>query len=452
MADAYDPNETLRPEWTADGHLDDGTIHTWLDGAFDAASSAEVNAHVEGCAVCSAAVAEARGFTAGASRMLRALDASPSGVVPPAEVERVASLIVAAARRMPVAAAPMVAAAAAPAASTAVAAASVAASAAASAGGRASTAAKVRARRAWYQTPSFRAAAALVVVLGGSTYVFTRRNVATNDGSSEVRTARADSVRVDNAPAVARAVAPTVASADAPAPAVAGNAATSDQRVLGAAKKAAPAAVAPSVSAPLREAADRRSRVADAATPAATVAPMRAAAALDSLASPPTSQPTAPPASPRPTAPNAASGSAGRVTLAAPPVAAERAMKAMAAPMAAPMPPSTPLVCWNVSVNSAGEPMRLPVVSAEKPFDAPGRYRASWLQWPRPNQQTSVQYELDGAGVLRVTGAADGVEMTMSLTRQGANWSGVATQRVNGARLERDVRMVSLGDAAMCKM
>ncbi len=127
-------------------------------------------------------------------------------------------------------------------------------------------------------------------------------------------------------------------------------------------------------------------------------------------------------------------------------------MKAMAAPMAAPMTPSASSLCWNVSVNSAGEPMQLPVVAADKPFDAPGRYRASWLRWPRPNQQTSVTYALDSAGVLRVTGSADGVEMTMSLTRQGANWNGIATQRVNGARLERDVRMVSLGDAAMCKM
>ena len=56
------------------GHLDEGTIHAWLDDALDAASAARVEAHVAECAHCSAAVAEARGLIAGASRIVRALD------------------------------------------------------------------------------------------------------------------------------------------------------------------------------------------------------------------------------------------------------------------------------------------------------------------------------------------------------------------------------------------
>jgi hypothetical protein len=63
-------------------HLDEGTIHAWLDGALDAARGAEVQAHVDACADCAANVAEARGLVAGASRILLALDDTPSGVIP----------------------------------------------------------------------------------------------------------------------------------------------------------------------------------------------------------------------------------------------------------------------------------------------------------------------------------------------------------------------------------
>lgn len=63
-------------------HLDEGTIHAWLDGALEATRAREVDAHVAGCSSCSAAVAEARGLIAGASRILTGLDDVPSGVVP----------------------------------------------------------------------------------------------------------------------------------------------------------------------------------------------------------------------------------------------------------------------------------------------------------------------------------------------------------------------------------
>jgi anti-sigma factor RsiW len=63
-------------------HLDEGTIHAWLDGALDAEESARVDRHAAECATCAAAVAEARGLVAGASRILGALDHVPGGVVP----------------------------------------------------------------------------------------------------------------------------------------------------------------------------------------------------------------------------------------------------------------------------------------------------------------------------------------------------------------------------------
>ena len=63
-------------------HLDEGAIHSWLDGALSGDEAARVEAHVKECPQCAAAVAEARGFIAGASRILTALDNAPRGVIP----------------------------------------------------------------------------------------------------------------------------------------------------------------------------------------------------------------------------------------------------------------------------------------------------------------------------------------------------------------------------------
>src|ERR1700694_4380517 len=63
-------------------HLDEGTIHSWLDGALSADEAARVEAHIKECPQCAAAVAEARGFIAASSRILTALDNAPRGVVP----------------------------------------------------------------------------------------------------------------------------------------------------------------------------------------------------------------------------------------------------------------------------------------------------------------------------------------------------------------------------------
>jgi hypothetical protein len=75
---------TERPIW--DGgpgeHVDEGTIHAWLDGALDAASAERVAAHVASCEACSALAAEARGLIAGASRVVSALDEVPAGTRP----------------------------------------------------------------------------------------------------------------------------------------------------------------------------------------------------------------------------------------------------------------------------------------------------------------------------------------------------------------------------------
>jgi anti-sigma factor RsiW len=63
-------------------HLDEGTIHSWLDGALSADEAARVQAHVQECPQCAAAVAEARGFIAASSRILTSLDNVPRAVMP----------------------------------------------------------------------------------------------------------------------------------------------------------------------------------------------------------------------------------------------------------------------------------------------------------------------------------------------------------------------------------
>jgi hypothetical protein len=75
-------------------HLDEGTIHAWLDGALSPDESARVEAHAAQCATCGALVAEARGLIAASSRILSSLDAVPAGVIPgsPREGDQLAAL------------------------------------------------------------------------------------------------------------------------------------------------------------------------------------------------------------------------------------------------------------------------------------------------------------------------------------------------------------------------
>ena len=66
-------------------HLDEGTVHAWLDGELSETESAAAAQHVAECTQCAELVAEARGLIAGASRVVSALDAGPAGVIPRAQ-------------------------------------------------------------------------------------------------------------------------------------------------------------------------------------------------------------------------------------------------------------------------------------------------------------------------------------------------------------------------------
>jgi anti-sigma factor RsiW len=65
-----------------DSHVDETTVHAWLDGALSADDAARVEAHVQACDACAETVARARGMIAAASRILQALDDVPVQVVP----------------------------------------------------------------------------------------------------------------------------------------------------------------------------------------------------------------------------------------------------------------------------------------------------------------------------------------------------------------------------------
>ena len=65
-------------------HLDEGTIHAWLDGELPLEERRRWRRTLQRASECTAAVAEARGFIAASSRILTALDAVPGGVLPAA--------------------------------------------------------------------------------------------------------------------------------------------------------------------------------------------------------------------------------------------------------------------------------------------------------------------------------------------------------------------------------
>ena len=63
-------------------HIDEGTVHSWLDGQLPATEAAAIDAHVAECRSCADAVAEARGLIAASSRILMTLDGVPRDVAP----------------------------------------------------------------------------------------------------------------------------------------------------------------------------------------------------------------------------------------------------------------------------------------------------------------------------------------------------------------------------------
>lgn len=73
-------------------HPDEGTLHAYIDDELPRAEAEALEAHVAGCASCSAELAEARGLVAATSQVITALDAAPAAGRPAAAgVERTAA-------------------------------------------------------------------------------------------------------------------------------------------------------------------------------------------------------------------------------------------------------------------------------------------------------------------------------------------------------------------------
>lgn len=64
-------------------HPEAGTLHAYIDGELSAAEAAALELHVGECSLCAAALAEARGFVAAASRVITTLDAAPASAAKP---------------------------------------------------------------------------------------------------------------------------------------------------------------------------------------------------------------------------------------------------------------------------------------------------------------------------------------------------------------------------------
>jgi hypothetical protein len=98
---AFDPS-SFQPEWTADGHVSEDSIHAWLDRAMDARDSQAVEEHVRVCVACEAAVAEARGFIAASMRIVHAAEVSARHVISHDDIARAAARLVSDAPESPV--------------------------------------------------------------------------------------------------------------------------------------------------------------------------------------------------------------------------------------------------------------------------------------------------------------------------------------------------------------
>src|SRR5688500_8608949 len=170
-------------------HLDEGTIHTWLDGQLPRDEAAAVEAHVAECRQCADVVAEARGLIAASSRILLALDDVPA-LQPSANALQ------------PSAISHQPSAPGAPASANAPIIARVPAESA----GR-------RAQRRWFRGPSLAAAATIVVAVG--TFALTR---AGGDKTATFQAAPDAGAERDRGPAALDTPA-VVSSAPVPAPA-----------------------------------------------------------------------------------------------------------------------------------------------------------------------------------------------------------------------------------------
>ena len=472
-----DGMDTLSPTFTAQGHVDEGTIHAWLDGAFGDAHSATVEQHVSACAECRALVAEARGFIAGASRMVRALDAVPADVVPAADVTRTASRIIAAADATRVV--------------------------------RGSGASDVRngkrvvpTQRAWYARRGWSAAAALFVMVAGGSYVLSTSGEVRLDSVANTGDVVADSASVSagarDAVSTSAAVPATVptsapASRAASGPAGTPSASRAAARDLERRDAGTPALVAPALAAKASTQSETRiSRERDAGLAAGSVSPPPVLADAVAKERKRESVPLAVSAKADTNNPVVAGGRAmpAPAAGAAPPTGATKAdptkaeaakvggtVAAARAPSGAPSAPTAmlatkasapaqsraaenlsdarrrdealPSQCWSVQGEPGQLELRLPVELQVPDIDGVKSYGVRWIGWPDATMQQIVRMRVDNDGRLSGESIADEQRVRLVLQRIVNGWQGTATHTIDGVGTVQKVQLKRVSEA-MC--
>ena len=433
MTPGGDAADVLVPTWTTDRHLDEGTIHAWLDDAFDASQAAVVAAHVDACERCRESVAEARGFIAGASRMVRALDAVPSGVVPQEDVERVAARIVAAASVDAVQITPIAA----------------------------------RARGAWYTRSVVRSAAAVLVMVAGGGYLLSRgpedsvQDIGSRVVDSVSRASASAPVVAPSAPPVADASSVRERLAERPIVAERGGKRAVQPQSLSSAKSEAAPSVANAADAVVADTARAKLMKSDVAQGAAV-----------SVARAPL--PSAPVATPVSTMSDR--GAPGRTAVVGTD-SARAFQRSMVAGGVARMPigasaaigrmDSASTVCWtlrstdnavSLAATEKDDVSNLPVGLANGEFSPRSVVQVRWLDWPVTGRTTEVQFRMDNADTLTAWASEDGRRLSLSLTRSGGSWIGTAVLRDEGEFVARNSArgvtrpvIMTRADPSVCK-
>ncbi len=169
-------------------HLDEGTIHAWLDGALSPDEARQAEEHVAVCADCAAAVAEARGLIAASSMIISKLDGVLGAAEPRADAGSSPMNDIAVARA-------------------------------------AADARQRPVRRSWFAAPGLRAAAAVLILAGGVAVVQNvtgREELArvVNDASPEAAVSRQAAAAPGSDEVVAQdATAASAEQAETPPPA-----------------------------------------------------------------------------------------------------------------------------------------------------------------------------------------------------------------------------------------
>lgn len=408
-------NDELSPAWTTDGHIDDGTIEGWLDTAFSDEHATEIASHVGACAPCQARVAHARGFIAGASRVVRALDAVPAGVVSHDETVRAASRIIAAA----------------------------------DATRTSGVAVASRRTRVWYTQAPARMAAALLVMVAGGSFMLARRSdrsvgevIALSDSAPPVAT------RSRDAEAVVDEATPSKTPSDkARSTVMPGQ--KKDARAMETKERRDVALVQPTTADAASSTEKPQGVVSSLAVPVVAAAPTAVAApaapAPATVSNMPLNMVAKSSAATEQRQRRENASAANRLGEGA--VGAARSASGLGAREA---DESVPSRCWMVQAAPTASAYRLPSALRLPETDVIGSHLVQWVGWPVDTSSTTVRMQVDADGRLVGESMNGAQRLELIVRRTAGEWQGTVTNTVDGKRATQRVQLKSASET-MCK-